>query len=151
VSLEAQAAFLARQQLANLYAGVPISIWYDWRNDGANLAEREQNFGTVTHDLKPKPAYVALQTLTRELSGCRIEKRLASSSTNDFVLLLGKGAERKLAAWTTGESHPATIGGLNFKSASSVSGDGKTAAAELTRGSLSLTLTALPQYVTLKN
>ena len=44
---------------------------------------------------------------------------------NDFVLLLSKGAERKLAAWTTGEAHAAAIGGLNFKSASSIFGDGK--------------------------
>ena len=149
VSLEMQAAFIARQQLANLSEGVPISIWYDWKNDGTDLAEREHNFGTVTHDLKPKPAYVALQTLTRELSGYRIEKRLATGGTNDFVLLLSKSAERKLAAWTTGEAHGATLGGLNFKSASSISGDGRTTAAKLTQGSLSLTLTAMPQYVTL--
>ena len=68
---------------------------------------------------------------------------------NDFVRLLSKGAERKLAAWTTSATHGATIGGLNFKSASSISGDGKTTAAKLTQGSLSLTLTAMPQYVTL--
>lgn len=150
VSLETQAAFIARQQLANLYEGVPITIWYDWKNDGTDMAEREHNFGTMTHDLQPKPAYVALQTLTRELSGYRIEKRLALGNTNDFVLLLSKGAARKLAAWTAGESHAATIAGLNFKSASSISGDGKTVEARLTRGSLSLTLTALPQYVALK-
>jgi len=150
VSLEMQAAFIARQQLANLYAGVPISIWYDWKNDGTDLAEREHNFGTVTHDLKPKPAYVALQTLTRELSGYRVEKRLASSSTNDFVFLLSKGAERKLAVWTTGESHAAAIDGLNFKSASSISSDGTSADVKLTLGSLSVTLGPLPQYVTLK-
>jgi len=150
VSLETQAAFIARQQLANLYAGVPISIWYDWKNDGTDLAEREHNFGTVTHDLQPKPAYVALQTLTRELAGYRIEKRLATASTNDWALLLSKGAARKLAAWTTGDSHAATIDGLNFKSASSMAGDGQAAEAKLKQGSLALTLTPMPQYVTLK-
>ena len=149
VSLETQAAFLVRQQLANLSAGVPLSIWYDWKNDGADLGEREHNFGTVTHDLHPKPAYTALQTLTREMSGYRIDKRLAAG-TNDFVLLLSQGVDRKLAAWTTGDPHLATIGGLNFKAASSISGDGKTSDVTLTQGSLSLTLTALPQYVTLK-
>ncbi len=150
VSLETQAAYIARQQLANLYAGVPISIWYDWKNDGIDLAEREHNFGTVTHDLQPKPAYVALQTLTRELSGFRIEKRLATGNTNDWALLLSKGTERKLAAWTTGESHATTIGGLNFKSASSVSSEGKTTEGKMTKGALSLTLSPMPQYVTLK-
>ncbi len=150
ISLQMQAAFLVRQQLANLYAGVPISIWYDWKNDGADLAEREQNFGVVTHDLQPKPAYLALQTLTRGLSGYRIEKRLATSNTNDWVLLLSKGPERKLAAWTTVETHLATVGGLNCTSVNSVSGVGKVAEAKLEQDSLSLTLTAMPQYVTLK-
>jgi hypothetical protein len=61
------------------------------------------------------------------LSGYHIEKRLTADGTNDFVLLLSKGAERKLAAWTMGESHAAAIGGLSFKSASSIAGDGQRA------------------------
>lgn len=60
LSLETQAAFAARQQLANLLNGVPLSIWYDWKNDGNDPNEREHNFGTVLPDLKPKPAYVAI-------------------------------------------------------------------------------------------
>jgi hypothetical protein len=151
VSLETQAAFLVRQQLGNLYGGVPISIWYDWKNDGPDHAEREQNFGTVTHDLQPKPAYLAVQTFTRELSGYRIEKRLMTTRTNDWVLLLSRGTQHKVAAWTTGESHPATIDGLKFRSVGSVSWDGKSGDAGLAEGLLSLTLTALPQYVTLKD
>lgn len=150
VSLETQAAFLVRQQLANLHAGVPISIWYDWKNDGPDLAEREHNFGTVTPDLTPKPAYAALQILTRELSGFRIEHRLGAGQTNDFVLLLSKGAEKKLAAWTTGEPHSASVADLKFKSATSLHGDGQTADVKLDRGQLSLTLVPMPQYVTLK-
>ena len=149
VSVQTQAAFIVRQQLANLHAGVPISIWYDWKNDGTDPAEREHNFGTVTHDLQPKPAYTALQTLTRELSGYRIEKRLATAGTNDWVLLLSKGAGRKLAAWTTGESHAALIEGLKVASARSILGDGQNAAATVAQGQLSLTLSPMPQYVTL--
>ena len=100
--------------------------------------------------MQPKPAYVALQTLTRELSGYRIEKRLATGSTNDFVLLLSKGAERKLAAWTTGEGHPVTMGGMKFRSANSIRANGRSADAELEQDRLSLTLTLMPQFVTLK-
>jgi hypothetical protein len=153
VSLEIQAAFLVRQQLANLLAGVPISIWYDWKNDGTDLKEREHNFGTVTHDLQPKPSYTALQTLTRELSGFRIEQRLPVGTTNDFVLRLinGVGA-RKLAAWTTGEPHAITMGEelKSFRSVSPIHGDGRSADVKLEQGRLSLTLGPLPQYITLK-
>ena len=34
ISLETQAAFAVRQQLCNLLNSVPLSIWYDWKNDG---------------------------------------------------------------------------------------------------------------------
>jgi hypothetical protein len=71
----------------------------------------------------------------------------ATAGANDWVLLLSKGTARKLAAWTTAESHRATIDGLNFRSAISVYGDGKTAEVTLANGSLSLTLSALPQYI----
>ncbi len=62
VSPETQASYIARQQLFNLWMGIPLSIWYDWKNDGPEASEREHNFGTVTQDLKLKPAYVAAQT-----------------------------------------------------------------------------------------
>ena len=153
VSLETQAAYLVRQQLANLLAGVPISIWYDWKNDGTDLNEREHNFGTVTHDLHPKPSYTALQTLTRELSGFRIEHRLAVGTTNDFVLRLinGVGA-RKLAAWTAGEPHLLTMRDelKNVRNVSAIYGDGRSADVKLEQGQLALALGEMPQYVTLK-
>ena len=110
VSLETQAAFVARQQLSNLLNGVPLSIWYDWKNDGPDPNENEHNFGTVLPDLKPKPAYVAIQTLTRELSGYRIARRLSLAGDKDYVLLCtNQAGEQKLAAWTLGEPHPASL------------------------------------------
>lgn len=128
VSLETQGGFFARQQLANLLAGVPISIWYDWKNDGPNPAEREQNFGVVTADLQPKPAYLAAQALARELAGFRIERRVATGNPDDWVLLLANGTRRKIAAWTTGDPHVQEIHGV-------------------AGAPISLPLAAAPQYV----
>jgi hypothetical protein len=86
VTPEVQAAYLVRQQLANLLYEVPISVWYDWKNDGPDPNEREHNFGTVTADLKPKPAYQAVRTLTHELAGFRIAHRLDLKREHDYVL-----------------------------------------------------------------
>jgi hypothetical protein len=106
VSPETQAAFIVRQQLANLLNGVPLSIWYDWKNDGTDPAYNEHNFGTVTHDLKPKPSYLALQAMTRELSGYRIARRLKTASEDDYVLrCVNKAGQEKLTAWTLGDPH----------------------------------------------
>jgi len=102
VSLDSQAAFAARQQLVNLLEGVPISIWYDWKNDGPDPAENEHNFGTVYSDLSPKPAYLAIKTLCQELKGYRIRQRLAVGSPEVYVLVFGNPAgDTKIAAWTT--------------------------------------------------
>jgi hypothetical protein len=68
-----QAAYLARMWLSNTMAGVPVSINYDWRDNGDNETVCESNFGSVhnvptgdaTQPFKPKPKYqaaLALQT-----------------------------------------------------------------------------------------
>lgn len=110
VPLDKQAAFIVRQQLSNLLNGVPLSIWYDWKNDGGDPTEWEQNFGTVTEDLTPKPSYIALQTMTRLLSGYHIEQRVTTGNDKDYVLLLKNGAgESKWVAWTMDAPHAASF------------------------------------------
>ncbi len=153
LSLEQQAAFAARQQLANLLNGVPLSIWYDWKNDGPDPKEREHNFGVVLMDLNPKPAYAAIQTLTRELSGYRIAHRLALPGDQDYVLLCtrhGAGGQ-KVAAWTLGEPHSVSLA-INPRGTTriaAVTGDGQSLTPKLEAGHLVLELRSTPLYVTL--
>lgn len=151
VTLEMQAMFIVRQQLFNLLQGVPLSIWYDWKNDGTDPNENEHNFGTVTPDLKPKPAYIAMQTLTHELAGYRIARRVQAGSDTNYVLLLSNDArEQKLAAWTLGDT--ATVE-LQVSSTAgelpAVNGNGQTLTLKISSGRLSIDLTGLPKYVAL--
>jgi len=106
---ERQACYLVRMFLTNLQQRIPVSIWYDWKNDGTDPNEREHNFGTVGHDLSPKPAYVAMKTLSSTLAGYAIEKRLDSASERDFIFLLTQGNHRALALWTPDGKHPVTL------------------------------------------
>ena len=100
----------------------------------------------------PKPAYVAIRTLTRELNGYRVVQRLALSSTKDYALLCEHGdGSRKLAAWTLDEPHTASI---EVKLPSGikpigVSGSGEAFTAKVESGHLLLDLVAAPQYVSL--
>jgi hypothetical protein len=153
VPLDTQAAFIARQQLANLLRGVPLSIWYDWKNDGTDATYNEHNFGTVDHQLKPKPAYVAAQTLTRELAGYRIARRLFQTSDDDFILLCENAAgDHKLVAWTLGEPHVVALD-LDLAGAdqlTAVNGDGTGYAPRVGRDRLALDLGPLPKYITLR-
>jgi len=154
VSLETQAAFAARQQLSNLLNGVPLSIWYDWKNDGPDPNENEHNFGTVLPDLTPKPAYVAIQTLTRELAGYRITRRIPLPSDRDYVLLCTGRAVRsnKLAAWTVGDPHRVKLK-LNLwgrNRLTGTAGNGAQFAPATDSGHLILELASAPQYITLR-
>ncbi len=152
VSLDAQAAFAVRQQLANLLSGVPLSIWYDWKNDGPDPAEGEHNFGTVMADLKPKPAYLALQKLAQEMAGYRIARRLPLENQNDYaVLCANSSGGQKLAAWTQGEPHAIQIN-IDLKDGTNlacVSGKGERSNIPVRTGQLAVDLEALPRYIVL--
>ena len=150
-SLATQAAYVARQQLANASRGVPISIWYDWKNDGLDPAYNEHNFGTVSNNFALKPSYVAVQTLTRQLAGFHIARRLAPGSNEDWVLLLVNAAgDQKLAAWTTGQPHSLRVaGGVAAAGVSAVDGQGQPLPIKATGDILTLDLQTAPQYVTL--
>jgi hypothetical protein len=106
---EKQAMMLARQFLTNAANGIPVSIWYDWRDDGLDPKEPEHHFGLVRHEYRngqtqvyePKPAYLAARTLLRHFSGFRFEQRLLVGADDDYVLVFAKDGERRLAVWTT--------------------------------------------------
>ena len=152
VSLATQGAFAARQQLSNLLNNVPLSIWYDWQNDGADPNENEHNFGTVLPDLQPKPAYLAIQTLTRQLAGYRVTRRLLLASDQDYVLLCSNASgSQKLAAWTLAEPHEASLE-ISLKEGAqiqTVDWNGDKLTQRLDRGRLVLGLGPAPKYVTL--
>jgi hypothetical protein len=69
---EKQARFLAREFIVNQANGIPLSIWYDWHDDGTNPQEGEHRFGIVQHEYHagrdlvydPKPAYEVVRALT---------------------------------------------------------------------------------------
>jgi hypothetical protein len=104
-----QAQYLARMFLTNLYQGIAVSIWYDWKNDGTDPNEREHNFGTVGHDLQPKTVYLAAQTLASTLSGYTIKSRMDLSSDKDFVFRMATKNKPGIVFWTIGEEHEWTL------------------------------------------
>jgi hypothetical protein len=111
-----QGKYLPRQWLTNLANGVPLSIWYDWHDDGPDYNEPEHNFGTVHHAYlkgqtpvyQPKPAYLAAQTLSRLLQGYCFQKRLPVGTPHDYVMAFVRGNDVRLVAWTT-DAAPRTV------------------------------------------
>jgi len=107
---ELQGKYIARQWLCNLVCDVPISIWYDWHDDGQDPAEGEHNFGTVTYDYLPKPAYLAMSTLIHSLHGFSVIGRIGFGEPDDYVLLFGNGESVRIVAWTAGRPHSIDLG-----------------------------------------
>jgi len=104
-----QADYLVRMFLINSYQKIPVSIWYDWKNDGTDPNEREHQFGTVKHDLNPKAAYLATKVLSSTLEGYSISEKLDLGNENDFAFMLTSGNCQAVAFWTVGPRHNVTL------------------------------------------
>jgi hypothetical protein len=113
-----QGKFLPRELLLNVMNGIPISIWYDWHNDGTNKKEPEHNFGIVEFDYHsganpvctPKEAYLSAKTMYSILKGFNFVKRIATLDLNDYILLFSNGKELRLVVWSTSsKSHQIKI------------------------------------------
>jgi len=104
-----QADYLVRMFLINSYQKIPVSIWYDWKNDGTDSNEREHQFGTVKHDLDPKAAYLAVKVLSSTLAGYSIQQKLDLGNENDFAFKLTNGNREAVAFWTVGPRHKVTL------------------------------------------
>ncbi len=109
-----QARYLLRQYLVNLSCGVPISIYYDWKDDGVDPKEPEHHFGTVYSNRATKPAYEAAQILVRDLAGFSYVTRLHTGDDTQWLLLFRKGAEARVAAWTTSADTATKLPGMRI-------------------------------------
>jgi hypothetical protein len=98
---ELQADYLARQWLINQWQHVPISIYYDWHDDGTNPKDPEHHFGIVDNAYQPKPAYRAAKTFTMQLNGFSFDRRLATERGEDYLLLFTRANDARMVVWTT--------------------------------------------------
>ncbi len=153
---DAQGRLLARQFLTNLSQRVPLSIWYDWRDDGTDPKDAEHHFGCVglpQHEagqavLRVKPAYQAASTLTTTLAGQHFIRRLALGASDDWVLLFGDDRQLVVACWTTADA-PRKIR-LETAAAACRSRNhlgGEVASLAASGGAIELTLNAAPRYL----
>ena len=157
-----QAKYLARQWLTNVYAEVPVSIWYDWHDDGRDPKEPEHHFGTVHNESVRVANRSTTQAVVprresahRPAGGYRYNKRLAvGDPASDFVLLFDKGGREgdlkdlRLAVWTRRRSAPAGNPRQPGRSTSSITWAARADLAADEKGLLTVTATDAPLYLT---
>jgi hypothetical protein len=151
-----QGEMLAREWLVSLANGIPLSIWYDWHDDGTDPREPEHHFGTVANEYhagvnpvyQPKPAFLAARTLTSVLRGFQFGKRLALGNPDDYALLFRQGGELRLAVWTTSPTPQAVTilsSPCEFEVITHTGDRGETVQAD--EKGLRFTLTEAPRYL----
>jgi len=141
-----QAAFFVREYLTNVINGVLLSIWYDWNDDGPDPQNLQDNFGIVAWDNQPKIAYLAAQTLTKQLSGFSFAGRLSLSSAGDYAIVFAQNTVKKLVLWTVDSPHTITLS-VNAPAITVVGMTGEARSLSTRNGALTIALTGSPQYL----
>lgn len=153
---EVQGQLLARQWLTNFASGIPLSVWYDWHDDGPDPNDPEAHCGIVQYPYHegqkpvytPKPAYWASRTLSEVFKGYRFEKWLQVGQPGDYVLVFRKGKTARFAAWTAANSPHTVSIPVKDGPCSVIGHKGETGGIlPVAQGQVSLSLSNAPQYL----
>ncbi|MGC3791989.1 cellulase family glycosylhydrolase [Priestia aryabhattai] len=149
---ETQANYLVRMFMINLLSKVPVSIWYDWKNDGNNPANKEHNFGIVQNDLKTtKKAYFALNALNYILSGYQLKERIDVGNPDDYILhFMDEGNNNVLVCWTSSSQHQSNIP-FSYTEGRILSMYGEKIGDVKEGSELKLDLVTSPKYIVMRN
>jgi hypothetical protein len=104
---ELQGEYLPREFLTNIAAGIPVSIWYDWHDDGLDPRDSEHHFGTTLNAYhqgrdpvyEPKPAWRAAYTLHKELNGWTYNKELSLNNGKATLMLFTRDKDIRAVVW----------------------------------------------------
>jgi hypothetical protein len=94
-----QGYFLQREWLMGSYLGLPVSIYYDYKDDGTDPSNAEDNFGTVNADASPKPAYQSALALAGALQGFTFSHPVPTASPSDYSMLFLSGTDVAVVNW----------------------------------------------------
>lgn len=95
-----QAEYVLRSYLADLLAGVPITIIYDLRNDGPDPRDKEQNFGMLDFQGKPKTVAISLAAMVRDLRGLSVLGKVPAQAGSSILVFGAPGRPLKIVAWS---------------------------------------------------
>jgi len=99
VNEKQQGQFAAREYLANLSVGVPLTIWYAWRDRPDSSSEKEQHFGLMDGDMHPKQGFSDVTNTLGALDGYTFTNTV-DLGDKTYGLVFKKGMSSKLATWT---------------------------------------------------
>jgi len=105
ISMRRQAAYVVRMYITNLMEGIPITIIYDWKDDGPDINNAEHNFGLIADYESAglrliKPAYFAIYNTARILHDYVVKNYTIKD--NVVIVEFINERSRKYVVWSFG-------------------------------------------------
>lgn len=152
LSKEYQSWHFVRQYLCDVIAGVKLSIWYEWGG--------REGFA-IKPPGEPMPVMNAAKVMYAQLQGYTLSERISLASPLDYALVFTMpDGGMKIVAWTTPPpkespdkivTHDVSIPVKVTGSLASADLYGTAGTVVVKQGSITLTLSGAPQYVTLRS
>lgn len=147
ISEQQQAAILPRAWLTALHSGAECVFWYNFRAFENNPCYNEDHFGIVHKDLHPKPAYRAMQTLTRARpAGSTLLSDLGQTDDLFYCGWKRPDGQNGFAVWTTGKPRNAVFP-ADGEISEAFDNYGMPAAVKQSNNTISLFITETPLYL----
>lgn len=114
-----QAAYPLRQRLADLLAGVPLTILYEWQDSVGSSENREAHFGIVKDSQADKPAGMMMEKMLPSIKDAVVVRRLSLGREDYFVVLLQQPDGRyQILFWNGGAQPNRNLGAIHIGDAS---------------------------------
>lgn len=152
---------IARLLLTNIMNNIPLTILYDWMNDGSDQTNSEHQFGLVlpydksssNPNITVLNGYNALKTLSTQLFGYSFLERLnigTSGVLGDYILSFTNGIDIAYACWNAkGKANTVNIPVTAGKAITITNYDGTLVTKSIVGiNGYSCQLTDAPQYIT---
>jgi Cellulase (glycosyl hydrolase family 5) len=143
-----QAVLAVREALTGWVLGLPLMIWYDLRDDGANPGDREHNFGLLEGDNREKAAMKAIRVLMSVTRDHTYAGVIRDVPTGVHAVRFDDAEEIVFVVWNEdAERHPhLRVSPDPVRSITNLLGE----PVEVERGGIALEETRGPVYVRLK-
>jgi hypothetical protein len=143
-----RAAYVPRMFLLSQLWELKFSVGFCWWLPEAAI-KSDGDYGLLTADHRPTPAYDSMATLGHQLPNGRLKQRVATGSQDDYVLKFDTAKGIRWAVWTTRQPHAilVPVGNLKKVRVTDVSGSRSFSAAVDKPGAISLQADGEVQYL----
>ncbi len=154
---EQRAMLFVRTYLVDQMCNIRMTIWYNWDDNDASTHKVRSN------GPESLPIFSTCKNMTTELAGYHYAERLKIGTPNDYIAVFeNKSGNVKIVAWTTPVkrdetqdkvlAHEVTIPGKKYSGPAEVRDlYGSHVPVKDGENAITITLTASPQYISLKN